>query len=211
MHLLWTHVLRPGCWLLALTVLSTLRLHAQLPGELPFSDTLLTTERDAIGLAKLTPDEVTALNEQVAREVKLARQGEIKGFAIPFTQRRKPAQRSAAGLARLSDPELRALDDAVAKSVAQPTVYIPFTPMSRQGAVDTAPLKPKLHGEFSFTVGVGSGGRSIYGGSMTVVHEDPRGFTAAITISQYRGKGWYDGIDDSYDRSIGLDVRTGRR
>ncbi|MBL9193428.1 MAG: hypothetical protein JNJ82_13825 [Opitutaceae bacterium] len=195
-------VCRAG-WLLALAWLVGGAARAQLPGALPFTDTLLTVERDAIGLAKLAPDEINALNDQVEREVKLARQGNIKGFAVPFTQRRKPTQRTAAGLSRLNEPELRALDEAISKTVALPTIIVPSSSMRprRDGVVDTAPLKPKVHGEVSFTVGMGSGGSSFYGGSMTVVHEDPRGFTAAIQISQYRGKGFYY-ADDTYDRSL---------
>jgi len=189
--------------MLGLACVAAVGVRAQLPGALPFTDTLLTVERDAIGLAKLEPDEVNALNDQVEREVKLARQGNIKGFAVPFTQRRKPTQRTAAGLSRLTETELKALDEAISKTVALPTIIVPSSSMRprREGVVDTAPLKPKVHGEVSFTVGMGSGGSSFYGGSMTVVHEDPRGFTAAIQISQYRGKGFYY-ADDTYDRSL---------
>ena len=48
-----------------------------------------------------------------------------------------------------------------------------------------------MHGEVSFTYGIGSGGRNFYGGSVVSTYVDQnKGFSFTIGLSQYRGNGW---------------------
>jgi len=165
---------------------------AQIAGSLAFTDTLLQSEKAAIGLEKLSPAEVDDLNAQIDRELTLARQGNVKGFATPFTQRRKPPQLVTSGLGRLSDAERRALDEAIARTMAVPTVLSLPPKFVRTNPVETVAPRSRIHGEFSFTYGWTSGGGSLYGGSMTMVYQDPnRPLTAAIRYSTYRGDGLY--------------------
>jgi len=178
--------------LLALSVACGSWGHAQIPGSLAFTDTLLQSEKAAIGLEKLSPAEVNDLNVQIDRELTLARQGNVKGFSIPFTQRRKPAQRVSGGLSRLSEAEQRALDDAIARTMAVPTVLSLPPKFTRTNPVETVAPRSRIHGEFTFTYGWTSGGGSLYGGSMTMIYQDPnRPLTAAIRYSTYRGDGLY--------------------
>jgi len=166
--------------------------HAQIPGSLAFTDTLLQSEKAAIGLEKLFPAEVDDLNVQIDRELTLARQGNVKGFAISFTQRRKPPQLVSSGLSRLADAERRALDLAIARTMAVPTVLSLPPKFARADPVETVAPRSRIHGEFSFTYGWTSGGGSLYGGSMTMIYQDPnRPLTAAIRYSTYRGDGLY--------------------
>jgi len=166
--------------------------YAQIPGALAFTDTLLQSEKAAIGLEKLSPAEVDNLNLQIDRELTLARQGNVKGFATPFTQRRQPPQLLSSGLSRLAEAERRALDDAIARTMAVPTVLSLPPKFTRTNPVETVAPRSRIHGEFSFTYGWTSGGGSLYGGSMTMIYQDPnRPLTAAIRYSTYRGDGLY--------------------
>lgn len=164
----------------------------------PFTDGLSADDRRAIGVDLLTPPERAALNEQVARELALARQGNVRGFAKTFTQRRTPADLTATGLEKLSPEQRTALDRSIAWAMAVPLfldVQPRFTPSD---AVQTVKPKARIHGEMSATVGVGSGGRSMYGGSMAVTYEDPnRGLSTTVRVSQYKGDGWIF-YDDGY-------------
>ena len=85
-----------------------------------FTDSLSPTEQTAMGLTKLSAAQRATLNTQIQRDVTLARQGDVPGFATAFTQRRTAVERAAAGLDLLSNDERGQLDAFVARTIAQP-------------------------------------------------------------------------------------------
>ncbi|HEX2099586.1 MAG TPA: hypothetical protein VHF69_02925 [Candidatus Synoicihabitans sp.] len=161
--------------------------------EETFTALLTPVERAGIGVEKLDDDQRAALNAQVQREVRLARQGDVIAFAGTFTSRRPASERVAAGLEQLTAEETAQLDTLVARQLAQrPTIIVPRT---EAGANATTVTKSRAqwHGVLSATYGRGSGGREFYGASVTSIYDDPEhNFTAAITLARYHGDWFYD-------------------
>lgn len=159
-----------------------------------FTATLSAEQQRATGVASLTDDERSALNAIVAAEVALARQGDIAGFARSFSARRNEEERAAAGLAKLSAAELAELDRLVAALIAAgPTLKN----LPRRVTVSEGTQRERLevHGEVSYTVGWGSGGRSFQGGSMTTtIFDRETGNSISFTYGRYDGDlfGAYD-------------------
>ncbi len=162
--------------------------------DTPFTDSLVSTEQSATGLNKLTGSQRDELNRQITRELTLARQGNVTGFATTFTQRRTEKQRKDTGLDQLTSNELASLESVIARTMATPSRPGTVARATAVDSIETVRLKPRVHGEVGFTVGAASGGRSFYGGNMSVVYEDPNsGVTTAIAYSQYRGDGIFFG------------------
>jgi hypothetical protein len=162
------------------------------PAEAHFIDSLSPTEQTASGIAKLSAGERSALDDQIAREIALARQGDVVAFAKSFNERRTSAQVDAAGLATLSPGERAQLDVLIARAVARrPAADITrFSNKSSSEGVETVTYRPQLHGEVSLTYGMASGGRNFYGGSFTTIYDDPaHNLTVAFTYSEFHGKG----------------------
>ena len=157
-----------------------------------FSTTLTTAERASAGLDRLDDNELASLNAQIARELNLARQGDVIAFAGTFSSRRPASEHRAAGLAKLGADELRALDGYVARAIAQRPVTVPARTTPTDGAVAIDRRRGEWHGEVSMTYGRGRGGRDFYGGSVTTAYVDhATGLAAAFTLSRYEGDGLF--------------------
>lgn len=161
-----------------------------------FTATLSSQQQSAAGLTRLSADEQTALNTLVAREVSLARQGNVKAFAGTFSSRRKPAERAATGLDRLSAEEIEQLDllvaNAIAAGPAQPTLPRRLKPsdVARRDRLE-------IHGEVTLAYGWG-GGREMRAGSVyTEIYDKETGVTLGLGYSQFSGDGWWR-YDDPY-------------
>ncbi len=163
-----------------------------------FSDGLSADEKAACGLAKLTAAQVGALNAMVDRDMTLAHEGGVTGFSSAFTARLSPAQRTLAGLDRLTDKERGFLDTMAARAIAmgpppsQAFAFRPSAPVPPDEAVVAAPPALQVHGDLSFTLGVGGHGSNFYGTAMDVLVTDPSGkFTLGVGVSEYRGRGFF--------------------
>lgn len=159
-----------------------------------FTAKLDAADQTAAGLAKLSPAQLAALDTQIAREITVARQGDVIAFARSFMSRRTGDQLTAAGLTALTPEERTALDTIVARAVAQRPGVVVKTLAAKakedDAVVETVTYKPQIHGEVSLTYGMASGGRNFYGGSFTAIYDDPQhNFTAAFTYAEYHGKG----------------------
>ena len=159
-----------------------------------FTAKLDAADQTAAGLAKLFPAQLAALDTQIAREITVARQGDVIAFARSFMSRRTGDQLTAAGLTALTPEERTALDTIVARAVAQRPGVVVKTLAAKakeeDAVVETVTYKPQIHGEVSLTYGMAGGGRNFYGGSLTAIYDDPQhNFTAAFTYAEYHGKG----------------------
>ncbi|HXB03063.1 MAG TPA: hypothetical protein VNV15_09640 [Opitutaceae bacterium] len=173
------------------TLLGLMALTIWAADDARFTDSLSSSEQTAVGLAKLSPAQRTALNTQIQRDVTLARQGNVPGFATTFTQRRTAAERTAAGLDLLSSDERKQLDALVARNIAQPATFASLAHYSRPGnEVEVTTYRPEIHGEMTVFAGAGSHGSSFYGGAITGIYDDPaHNFSAAATYVEIHGKG----------------------
>ena len=169
-----------------------------------FTTRLDSSERAAAGLVKLSPDQLVALDTQIARELTVARQGDVVAFARSFMSRRSSDQSTAAGLPALSPLERTELDRLVARAVAQrpPVIVRSLAAKAKEDeAVETVTYKPQIHGEVSLVFGTAGGGRNFYGGSFTAIYDDPqRNLAVAFTYAEYHGKGLFPYDDCFYDR-----------
>lgn len=171
-----------------------------------FIATLSSEQQATAGLTHLSADEQTTLNTLVAREVSLARQGNVKAFAGTFSSRRKPAERASAGLDRLSPAELEQLDllvaNAIAAGPAQPTLPRRLKPsdVARNDRLE-------IHGEVTLAYGWGRGGRDMRAGSLyTEIYDKETGTTIGLGYSQFSGDGWW-GYGDPYSYDYDLPGR----
>jgi hypothetical protein len=163
-----------------------------------FTASLTEENKTAVGLAKLSPEQLAALDAQIAREISVARQGDTVAFSTSFTRRRTPQQRKDAGLDQLMTPELARLDMLVAAAVATkpdptgPTITLPAATAPTSNWVEITPRKMQVHGEVTLAYMWGSGGQSGYGASMFTTVTDPSGkFSFTLGLSQFHGKGFY--------------------
>jgi len=162
-----------------------------------FTSTLAAENKALIGLARLTEQQVGALDQQVQREIFTAHQGDTVAFSTTFTHRRTPTQRTEAGLDRLMTPELAQLDRLVATAVANrppstsPLLTATTTTLPSSGWVEITPRHMEIHGETTLTYAWGSGGAHGYGASIVTTATDPSGkFSLTVGISQFNGKGF---------------------
>jgi hypothetical protein len=163
-----------------------------------FTATLSSDEQTAAGLTRLSADEQTTLNTLVAREVSLARQGNVKAFAGTFSSRRKPAERAMAGLDRLSPTELEQLDRLVATAIAAGPAPVALPRPLKPNDVAARKDRLEIHGEVTLAYGWGSGGRDMRAGSLyTEIYDKETGVTLGLGYSQFSGDGWW-GYGDPY-------------
>jgi hypothetical protein len=189
--------MRPACVVRLLVVLGALTA-AVFAAEGGFIATLSTADQQAAGLTRLSAEQQLALNTQIAREVSLARQGGVSGFAGTFSSRRPPAERAASGLDQLAPEELAVLDRAVASALA--AAPVPITSVRRMREAEFERQKRyETHGEVSFVYGFGSDDRRLIGGSVyTEVHDRQTGVTLGVGVSRYDSKGFGWGYDDPF-------------
>jgi hypothetical protein len=161
-----------------------------------FTRALSAAERAAIGADQLSPAQLARLDGLVERDIRLARDGDVGGFARTFTQRLTAGERTAAGLGHLTAAQRARLDAFVARAIATPPPPdAEFTYQPRPAAPASAavvPTKPpglEVHGDVSLTVGGGSGG-SFYGTALDLFLTDPNGkYTIALGFSTWHGSG----------------------
>lgn len=179
-----------------------------------FLVTLSLEQQAAAGLTRLNAEEQTALNTLVARELMLARQGNVRGFAGTFISRRKPAEMTQAGLDRLTPEEQARLNAYVATALASAPMRPEPKPLTKKDVTSGSRLQ--VHGRVSFAYGWGSGGRSFRGGSVyTDIYDPETGLSLGIGLSATSGNGWwpycydddYYGYD-AYDRDLFLGTQT---
>jgi len=185
-----------------------------------FIATLSSEQQTAAGLVHLSADEQTTLNTLVAREVALARQGNVKAFAGTFSSRRKPAETTAAGLDRLAPEELAQLDQLVATAIAAGPTQPVLPQRLKPKDVASAENRLEIHGQVSLAYGWGSGGREMRAGSLyTEIYDKQTGVTLGLGYSQMSGDGWwgcgypdygYDGYGYPYSWDYGTPLRFAR-
>jgi hypothetical protein len=155
-----------------------------------FTTTLSEEAQAGTGLNKLSVDERAAINELVAHEISLARQGHVTGFAGTFVSRRTPEERKRAGLGRLTGQEQTKLNELVAATLAAGGSSTSASTRLKRTDLATRD-RLQVHGEFSFTYGWGGGG-TFRGGSLYTTVSDPQsGISLGVGHSQYSGNGWW--------------------
>lgn len=197
---------------LLLAAVACLAVAARAAEDLRFSVTLNAPDRTASGLAKLTSDQVAVIDALVRRDT-VARASATAAPTKPaenpdatFSQRISDKERVTAGLTGLSAAEVAQLDAFVdrhqsaklARTLLAPPVYLArrpnLTPTERK-------TEREIHGSFSLSYGVGSGGYSEKTGSMVLTMEDPAkrySISVGYTESHIKGgNGYYR--DPYYD------------
>lgn len=161
-----------------------------------FSQTLSADERAAAGLARLSSDEVAVIDALTRRDTG-ARGAAASDDAVAatFSQRLTAGERETAGLNKLADTERAALDRYVERfqggQLAR-TLLAPPSYLSRSSRVRAAETKKEreIHGSFSLSYGVGSGGYSEKSGSMVLTLEDPaKGYSISVGYTETHTKG----------------------
>lgn len=183
--------------------------------DLRFSVALDQADRTACGLPRLTSDQVAVLDAFVRRDT--AARGSASSSPAakeenpnrPFTQRLTAGERETAGLSALTPAELTQLDATVervqAARLARTLLAPPQFLARRSQIVPTERKKEReIHGSFTLSYGVGSGGYSEKSGSMVLTMEDPaKGFAISVGYSETHTKGgvpYYLYRDPLYDR-----------
>ena len=184
--------------------------------ELRFSVSIEPAERVAAGLTRLTSDQVAVLDAFVRRDAanrlstvapEVTTQPEKPGPT--FSQRLTANERHTAGFATLTPAELTQLDAIVERHQNARLVRTLLAPPSYITHRDRITLSDRkkereIHGSFSLSYGVGSGGYSEKSGSMVLNLEDPvKGYSISIGYSETHTKGgvpYYLYRDPFYDR-----------
>ncbi len=186
-------------------------------GDTRFSLTLNPDDRAASGMARLSTDEVAVIDALVRRDT-TSRAGATTDSGAPFSQRLTADERKTAGLLKLSETELPRFNAFVeryqtaklARTLLSPPVYL-----ARSSRVTPTEAKKEreIHGSFSLSYGVGSGGYSEKTGSMVLTMDDPeKRFSITVGYSEshvkggsvyrdpfYRDPFYYDRYDPLYD------------
>lgn len=172
--------------------------------DLRFSVALNAADRAAGGLAKLTSDQVAVVDALVRRDT-VARTA-AAGNGATFSQRLTADERRTAGLTTLAAGELAQLDALIdrhqnarlARTLLAPPAYVSRAPRI---IAEEKKKEREIHGSFSLSYGMGSGGYSEKTGAMVLTMEDPAkrySITVAYSESHIKGgKGYYR--DPFYD------------
>ncbi len=176
--------------------------------DVRFSQSLKSEERTASGLTRLTSDEVAVIDALVRRDTS-ARAGSTNTTTVAelFSQRLTAGERSAAGLPKLTPAELsqlNALIDRQQNARFARTLLAPPSYLSRSRTLTPSETKKEkereIHGSFSLSYGMGSGGYSEKTGSMLLTFEDPaRGLSISVGYSESYIKGGSYYRDPRYD------------
>lgn len=160
--------------------------------ESDFSVRLHANEFVEIGLTALSQDELTALNQLVAREVASARQGGVTAFRGTFLSRRTPAERTTAGLDKLTPAGQDRLNQAVATALAvrNAATTVGVAPAADVGGIDVrSALKPEVHGSVTLGYGWGRGGSYRFGSVDTWYYDPESRITIGLGVGTVRGSG----------------------
>ena len=160
--------------------------------ESVFSVRLHANEFVEIGLTALTQEELTALNQLVAREVASARQGGVAAFRGNFLSRRTPAERTAAGLDKLTPAGQDRLNQAVATALAvrNSATTVGVAPAADVGGIDVrTALKPEVHGSVTLGYGWSRGGSYRFGSVDTWYYDPESRITIGLGVGIVRGRG----------------------
>ena len=184
--------------------------------EMRFSGSLSAADRVAAGLTKLTSDQVAVVDALVRRDA--AQRGGSTNVAAgdnanadaTFSQRVTARERGTMGLGTLSALELAQLDTFVeryenarlARSLLAPPIYLARTPHN----LNTEKKQEReIHGSFSLSYGMGSGGYSEKTGSMVLSMEDPaKRYSITIGYSESHVKGGNVYRDPYFYGDLGL-------
>lgn len=180
-----------------------------------FSQSLSTTQREMTGIARLSSDQVAALDalvrlnlNQTAADAQKAERAAVPGgtaetttvLATPtaFSQTLSTDQRRAAGLDSLTAEEQSAIDSIVAAQSPGAPRYEPSAPKAVE-AVQFFPNRFEVHGEVGFSLGTGSGGYNSRAGWVTTSLLDTKtGTELSVTLASGREK-WKRPFPYSYD------------
>ncbi|MBL9188934.1 MAG: hypothetical protein JNK23_15735 [Opitutaceae bacterium] len=167
-----------------------------------FSSSLNATDRAAAGLPKLTSDQIAVIDALVRRDTSrvagsiAANTTSTTAAAATFSQRLTADERRVAGLASLSAAEIGQLDALIsrqqtarfARTLLAPPAFLARP--SRTIEPREKKTEREIHGSFSLSFGMGSGGYSERSGSMNFIFEDPaRGLTINVGYSETHIKG----------------------
>ena len=200
--------------LLAFVALVSLALGADAT-EPRFSQVLGKDDRESAGLGRLSSDEVAVIDALVRRDtITRLNATPTTRLAAEFSQRLTAGERQTAGLGKLTPAEVAQLDGLVdrhqnarlARTLLAPPVYL-----SRSAPVRTTETKREreIHGTFSLSYGVGSGGYSEKSGSATFTLEDPaKGYSVTVGYSETHTKGGPLYRDPRYDISRGMSLEA---
>ncbi len=163
-----------------------------------FSSGLNAADRAAAGLARLSSDQVAVIDALVRRDTAgraSASATRTPEAAATFSQRLTADERRVAGLATLTAAEVAQLDaliERVQTARLARTLLAPPAYLARSSRVTPAEKKTEreIHGSFSLSYGVGSGGYSEKSGSINLSFEDPaRGLTLNVGYTETQTKG----------------------
>lgn len=162
--------------------------------------TLSTQEQLDAGLGKLSAEQQVALNNLVAREVGLARENGLTGFAGTFLSRRTDEEKARAGLDRLTDAERKRLDDLVANALAARVAGPRNRPRLKDSDINGPARKTEVHGSVSVGYGWGRGGEVRTGSVYVHTYDPDTGVGIGVGVSTASGNGlWgWPGYYDSF-------------
>jgi len=164
-----------------------------------FTATLSIEQKNATGIAALTPEEREALDQLVKAELAQARSEGSTELDGTFASRHTGEELHRAGLDRLTPEQLKKLDLLVAGAVAagpKPRER----PRLKDSDVLSPEAKPQVHGEASLTYGRTSGGGAFRGASFWVDYFDPKtGILLGVGISRFSGSGLWGFCPAYYD------------
>jgi hypothetical protein len=157
-----------------------------------FSDSLTPEQLSSTGLKRLSDTQIASVNALVDRELGLAQQGAVRGFAKSFCERRSRGELEATGLLSLAEDERAFLDGIVAERIAQTSQPVAQgTTTHGQGvAFPKNRSALEVHGSVTFMVGSNFKGGSFYGGAFETTMSDRSGrMSLTLGYSELHGKG----------------------
>ena len=173
-------------------------------GDVRFSNTLNGEERAAAGLTRLSSDEVAVIDALVRRDTTARGATANDEKPATFSQRLTARERETAGLQKLAEKELPQLDAFVNRyqnAKLARTLLAPPTYLARHSRLTPTEAKKarEIHGSFSLSYGIGSGGYEEKSGSMVLTMDDPaRRYSISIGYSESHVKGGHVYRDPFY-------------
>ncbi len=166
-----------------------------------FAAKLTAEEKAAAGLGKLSLEQIAALESLVAKEMTLARQGDVRGFGGTFISRRTDGERGVSGLGTLTTGEKYQLDRLVLRALAprepQPPISITWPPSDGELLLKTK-SDWETHGFVQLEYGFGSGDREYKAGTAAVEQVNVKTGTAfTLAYTAVEGDGLWYGRDYS--------------